>query len=186
MKKFITLLMVFAGFILTSNAQEVIQLEETELTFTPSAVILEEDYQNGVIRIQEKYATQFQADAIRFLKENFDVHRFLKEAGEDTDQVTVTLKSNSGLLVANYDKNGELIKTFQKFKDVPLPYDIRNQVYASYKGWNMTKNKYIAYGRMDQIENEKYLVHMENGKDREKFKITPSRVSGVAAVIEKQ
>lgn len=186
MKKFITLLIVCAGFAFTSNAQEIIQLEETELTFTPSAIILSEDYSNGVIKIREKYATQFRSDAIRFLKENFDVHRFLKEAGEDTDQVTVTLKSNSGLLVADYDKNGDLIRTFQKFKDVPLPFDIRNQVHANYEGWNMTKNKYIAYGKVDQIENEKYLVNLEKGKEREKVKIIPSRISGVAAVIEKQ
>lgn len=186
MKKFITLMIVFAGFVFTTHAQEVIQLEEAELTFTPTATVLEADYSSGVIVIKEKHAAQFQSDAIRFLKENFDINRFLRESGKDTDHVNVMLKSKSGILTAKYDKNGDLVKTFQKFKDIPLPSEIRNQVYANYEGWTMTKNKYVAYGMEDQLDTEKYLVHLERGKDKEKIKITPSQVSGVAALIEKQ
>ncbi|MDX1543741.1 MAG: hypothetical protein R3214_07335 [Christiangramia sp.] len=188
MKKFITLMLAVAGCIFASNAQ-VIQLEKVELSdFKPTAQIVFEDYANGVIKVKENHAKQFQSNAIKFLVENFDINRFMREAGEDTDQVNITVKSSNGLLLASYDKNGELVKTYQKFKDIPLPPAIRNQVYAQYEGWTMTKNKYVASGMEDKIDKEKYLVQLERGKDKENLKITPTSAAGtgIAAIIEKQ
>ncbi|MCM8570173.1 hypothetical protein NE848_12340 [Gramella jeungdoensis] len=188
MKKFITLMLAVAGCIFASNAQ-VIQLEKVELSdFEPTAQIVFEDYANGIIKVKENHAKQFQDNAINFLVENFDIYRFMREAGDDTDEVRVTLKSSNGMLLASYNKDGQLVKTYQKFKDVPLPPAIRNQVYAEYEGWTMTKNKYVASGLEDNIDKERYLVHLERGNDKEKIKITPKSTAGtgVAVVIEKQ
>lgn len=188
MKKFITFMLVAVGFVFVSYSQ-VIQLEKVELSdFEPTAQIVFEDYANGIIKVKESYAEQFQSNAINFLVENFDIYRFMREAGEDTEQVNVTVKSSNGLLLASYDKNGELVKTYQKFKDIPLPPAIRNQVFAEYEGWTMTSNKYVASSMAEKIDKEKYLVHLQRGKDKEKLKITPSSSAGtgVAAIIEKQ
>jgi hypothetical protein len=48
----------------------------------------------------------------------------------------------------------------------------------------MTKNKYLASGKMDQIDNQKYLVYLERGKEHKKLKITPPSISntGVASI----
>ena len=187
MKKFITFMLAVAAGIFTSYSQEVIQLEETELTFEPTGQVVFEDYSDGIVRIKENYAKQFQSNAIRFLVENFDINRFMRESGEGNDEFRVTVKSNNGILLASYDKEGKLEKTYQKFKDVPLPAAIRNQVFAQYEGWTMTNNKYIASGMKDKIDQEKYLVHLERGKDREKLKITPASASGLSvASIKKQ
>lgn len=185
MKKFITTLLVLAGCVLTSNAQ-VIQLEEAELTFEPSAQIVFEDYDNGIVKVKENYAKQFQSNAIQFLEDNFDIHRFMRTAGEENNQFSVTVKSSNGILLASYDKNGSLVKTYQKFKDIPLPPAIRNQVYAQYQGWTMTANKYIAFGMENNLDKEKYLVNLQRGKDKERLKITPASASGIGvATIEK-
>lgn len=187
MKKFITFMLAVAACIFTSYSQEVIQLEETELTFEPTAQVVFEDYSNGIVKVKENYAKQFQSNAIKFLVENFDIYRFMREAGEGNDEFRVTVKSSNGILLASYDKDGKLDKTYQKFKDIPLPPAIRNQVFAQYGGWTMTKNKYVAYGMEDKIDQEKYLVYLERGKDKEKLKITPASVSGLSvATIEKQ
>ncbi|MCG9972433.1 hypothetical protein [Christiangramia crocea] len=186
MKKFIILMLVAVGFVLTSYSQKVIQLEEAELTFEPTAQVVFEDYTNGIVRVKENYAKQFQSNAIKFLVENFDIYRFMREAGENLDQYDITVKSSNGVLLAQYNKEGNLVRTYQKFKDIPLSPEIRNQVFAQYEGWTMTKNKYIAAGMEDGIDKEKYLVHLERGKDREKLKITPARASGIGvATIEK-
>ena len=185
MKKLIVFILA-AGWFISSYSQEIIQLEETELTFEPTAKVVFEDYRNGIIRVKENYATQFQSDAVRFLKENFDIHRFIEESGEDNVQITVTMRSKKGLLMASYDGDGNLLKTFQKFKNVPIPAEVRNQVYAQYKNWELTKSKYIASGMEDKLDKEKYLLHLRNGKDREKLKITPASASGMGvATIEK-
>lgn len=182
MKKFITLLLV-AGWVLVSYSQEVIQLEETELTFTPTAEVVFEDYSNGIIKVKENFAKQFQDNAIKFLVDNFDIHRFIRESDEEFNEIKVTVKSSNGTLYATYDKNGELVNTFQKFKDVPLPSDIRNQLFASHgMGWEMLKNRYIASGKEDNIDNESYVVYMKNGNKKDKLKITPNRATGVASI----
>lgn len=175
--------MLVAGWVLASYSQKVIQLEETELIFEPTAQVVFEDYSNGIIRVKENYAKEFQEDAIKFLVENFNIHQFMRESQEKYDEIKVTVKSSNGILMANYDKNGNLVDTYQKFRDVPLPSDIRNQVFGTHgSGWTMLKNNYVATGLNKSIDEETYIVHMKNGNKKDKLKITPNRVTGVASI----
>ena len=183
MKKIITFVLL-AGWVLNSYAQEVIQLEETTLTFEPTGEIVFEDYENGIVKVKEKYQAQFQSDAIAFLNENFDIKRFREESGNPRGDVYVTVMSSNGKLNAIFNDRDELERTSQVFKDIALPYDVRNQVYANYEGWTLKKDKYIASGMESNIDKEKYIVYLERGKQKEKLKITPARssVNGVALV----
>lgn len=181
MKKIITLILV-AGWVLTSYSQRVIQLEETRLNFDPTAEIVFEDYDNGIVKVKEKYLTQFQSDAIAFMQKNFDIHRFI-EAQDSKGDIVVTAKCSKGYIRATYNDHGEIVNNYQKFKNIPLPYHVRNEVYSQNKGWNMTSNKYIAFGRKDQIEKQKYIMTLEKGKKKIKMKLTPTAsISGVASI----
>lgn len=181
MKKFITFLFVM-GCIAMSYSQKVIQLEEAEISYNPTAKILFQDYANGIFIVQERYAKQFQANAVKFLVDNFDIYGFMR-ANEDQnfDDVYVTLKSDSGFLKATYDKNGEIVKTFQKFKDIALPPEIREMVYSAHKDWTMTANTYTAKGKSTSLDKELYTVTVENGKNKEKLRLYPNK-SGVSSV----
>ena len=183
MKKLITFLLL-AGWFLTTYSQNVVQLEETTLTFEPTGQIVFEDYKNGVVKVKENYQAQFQSNAIAFVKENFDINRFRKEAGFDSGSIYVTVTSANGILNAVFNEKNELVRTFQKFTNIALPYEIRNEVYAKHEGWTITKDKYVASGFQSNINSEKYIVHLKKGKDRERLKITPARssVTGVAMV----
>ncbi|MUP45756.1 hypothetical protein E0K83_08360 [Gramella sp. BOM4] len=183
MKKFITFLIV-AGWVFTSYSQEVIQLEETNLTFEPTAQVVFEDYSEGIVRVKEAYARQFEKNAVKFLEENFNINEFLRiHRPEKYDEIKVTVQSSKGLLMATYDADGSLERTYQKFKDIALPADIRNQVYKAYgDGWVMTQNKYVASGMENQIDKETYTIQLKNGSSKEKLKITPNRVTGVAVI----
>ena len=183
MKKIITLILVLS-WVLTAHSQDVIQLEETQVNFEPTGEIVFENYADGIIKVKENYQRQFQSNAIAFIHENFDLERFRKESGGLDGDIYITVSSSNGALNALYNQDNELVNTFQKFHNVPLPFDVRNQVYASYKGWTITKDKYIAYGRESNIDNEKYIVYLEKDNKREKIKITPARssVNGVASI----
>lgn len=183
MKKFITLFLA-ASWVLTSYSQEIIQLEETTLNFNPTGEIVFEDYQNGVVKVKETYQRQFQSNAIAFINENFDIARFRTESGNLDGDIYVTVTGSRGQLTALFDQDDQLVNTIQKFKDVPLPFDVRNEVYAQFKGWTISKNKYVAYGKQANIDNEKYIVYLEKDKARERIKITPSRssITGVATI----
>ncbi|GAA4323121.1 hypothetical protein GCM10023115_51640 [Pontixanthobacter gangjinensis] len=183
MKKLITFVLL-AGWVLTAYSQKVIELEETTLTFEPTGEVVFEDYANGIVKVRENYAAQFQSNAIAFINENFDINRFRKESGNLNGDIYVTVTSPKGHLNARYDDKNQLVSTFQKFEDVPLPFEVRNEVYANYMGWTLTKDKYIASGTEGNIDKEKYIVYLEKGSEREKLRITPARTSttGVAMV----
>ncbi|MFV8225876.1 hypothetical protein [Christiangramia aquimixticola] len=183
MKKFIVLVLAL-GMAVGSFAQ-VIQLDETRLNFDPTAEIVFEDYQNGVVKVKEKYAAQFQGDAIKFMIRNFDIQRFIQEANVNAGDIVVTVKSSKGQLSASYDLDGNLLETSQRFTNINLPPSIRNQVYGNYQGWTMTKNKYMAFGKQDRIDKEKYIVILEKGNDRERVKIIPAQYNSGVASIEK-
>ena len=183
MRKIITFILAVC-WVLTANSQKVIELEETKVNFEPTGEIVFENYADGVIKVKENYQRQFQSNAIAFINENFDLTRFREESGNKDGDIYLTVTSSNGELNALYNENNELVKTYQKFHNVALPFDVRNQVYASYKGWTVTKDKYIAYGKAANIDNEKYIVYMEKDNKREKIKITPARssVTGVASI----
>ncbi|MDX1702359.1 MAG: hypothetical protein R3250_17155 [Melioribacteraceae bacterium] len=185
MKKLITFVLL-AGWVLTSYSQEVIELEETTLTFEPTAEVVFEDYANGIVKVRENYAAQFQSNAIAFIQENFDINKFRRESGNEDGEIYVTVTSSNGRLDATYNSDNELVRTYQKFENVPLPYEVRNEVYASYMGWTLTKDKYIASGIESNIDKEKYIVYLEKDNKREKLKITPARNSATGvAMVEK-
>ncbi|CAL66506.1 hypothetical protein [Christiangramia forsetii] len=182
MKKIITLILV-AGWVLSSYSQRIIQLEETRLNFDPTAEIVFEDYANGIVKVKEKFSTQFRSDAISFMKKNFDILRYMEAQDNINGDIIVTAKCSNGYIKATYNQDGEIVNNYQKFKNIPLPYHVRNEVYSQNKGWTMTSNKYIAYGRSDQIEKQKYIMTLERGKEKTKMKLTPSAsISGVASI----
>lgn len=182
MKK-INLLILAVGWVLTSYSQNVIQLEETRLNFDPTAEIVFEDYENGIVKVKEKFTTQFLSDAIGFMKKNFDVQKYAEAQDNFKGDLIVTARSSKGYLMATYNEDGEMVNNYQKFTDIALPYHIRNQVYSQYKGWTITSNKYIASGAGEQIDKEKYSFKLQKGKEKTKMKIVPeASVRGVASI----
>ncbi len=183
MKKFITFIFV-VGWVLCSYSQKVIQLEETELTFVPSAKMLYNDYDQGKFVVKEAYANQFQRDAIKFVKENFDVYGFMRANDhKDYDSFIVSVKSSKGYLKANYNRNGDLVSTFQKFNNIVLPLNVRGEFYTKSKGWTMIANQYIARSKGEVINDAKYIITLQQGNKKDKIKIYPkSNITGVASL----
>ncbi|AVR46315.1 hypothetical protein C7S20_14160 [Christiangramia fulva] len=183
MKKLIILVWIL-GFVSVSYSQKVIQLQEAKVTYEPSAKVLYEKYDNGnvVLKLQEAYVQQFRNDPVKFLINNFDMQAYLNEYNSMNNNLDVTIKSKSGYLKANYNKYGELVQTSQKFKNVLLPREIWNDVFASHRGWTMTKNVYTARGKGSAIDAQSYIITMKNGKMQKKLKINPVKKTSIVAV----
>ncbi len=140
------------------------------------------DYDQGKFIVKEAYANQFESNAIKFVRENFDINEFMRTHKDlDADSYFVTVKSGKGYLKAKYDENGDLVNTFQKFKNVVLPADVRGEFYAKSKGWTMVKNQYIARSKGNVINEAKYLITLQKGNKKDKIKIYPktSNMTGV-------
>lgn len=171
------------GWVFCAYSQNVIELEETELTFEPSAKVIFKDYANGKLVVEESYAKQFESNAIKFLTENFDIYQFLRENKlERFDQVTVSITSHNGYMKAEYDGNGELKRTFQKFKDLRLPLAVMEQIQDNYRDWSVLKNKYTATSVGSQIDSEKYVIHVQNGAMKDRLVIQPKANSNIGSI----
>ncbi len=184
MKKLIIFLWIL-GFGSVSYSQ-VIQLQEAKVFYKPTAEVMYEEYNNGnlLVVLKERYAQQFQNNAVKFLIDNFDVQNFMNQNSNMNNDFYVLIRSQRGFLKANYNKNGELLQTSQRFRDILLPREIWQSVYGSHQGWTMTKNIYSAKGKGSSIDSEKYLVTMKKGKKQEKLKLSPNKTRVSVAGLE--
>lgn len=135
--------------------------------------------------VKEKYAGEFTSDAIGFMKANFDIHAFMDEVEDsgNNDGYLIVFKNSKGSLEADFDKEGELRGTYQQFRDILVPDEIRKEIYRSHQGWTMVKNRYTARGNGEMVDKELYRIKLQNGNEVRSVKLDPSTlgVTGVAS-----
>ncbi|MCB7479711.1 hypothetical protein [Christiangramia sediminis] len=181
---FFSLLLVAVGLVGQAQEQKITQLEEAKVGFAPLDAKITQSGDSFSYKVEEEYEGEFTKDAIAFMKANFDIQNFISEFEEDKySSYVVTFRSSKGHLSADFNKEGELVKTFQKFQDIALPLDVRREVYMANKGWTMTSNKYIASGNGDLLEKEIYKVKLENGNQKRNVKLDSRSVSGTSVAV---
>lgn len=178
---FLSLIFVFAATL--SQAQQITQLEEAKVGFAPLEVEVTEDGDSFTYTVSESFSGEFVDNPIAFMKANFDIQNFIaKYENRGYDSYQITFQNGKGYLLAEFDNDGEVVKTFQKFEDIPLPLDVRRELYNSNKGWTMTQNKYMASGRGELLEKEIYKIKLENGNSKRNVKIDPRSVAKTSVV----
>lgn len=178
------LLLLLVGWIGTSQAQQITELEEAKV-IAPNTVEISSDLDNYTFIIKENYVGEFIKNPIGFMNENFDINAFIATINnDDYDEYIVTFKSAKGYLEANFDDDGTLLKTSQRFKDIVLPLNVRRELYRNHKGWTMVQNKYLASGKGERIDREVYKIKIKNGNQSQNIKIDP-RAIGASEVASK-
>ncbi len=85
--------------------------------------------------------------------------------GDEYDTYTVSLYIPDGKILAAYDKNGEIIRTIERFQNVKLPKDVRNAVYKRFPNWSLEKDVYLVnYHKNNEKVSKQYKVKLKNGK----------------------
>lgn len=172
-------LLLMVGWISTSQAQ-ITELEEAKVSFAPKAVKITSNLDNYTFVVKENHAGEFVKNPIKFMKENFDINAFITSIdNDDYDEYIVTFRSSKGYLEANYDDDGNILKTSQRFTDILLPHKVRRELYKNNEGWTMVQNKYLASGKGERIDREVYKIKLENGNKRRNVKIDPEEIGGV-------
>lgn len=132
-------------------------------TWTPdvSAVPTVEPFNPEVI-IPESEAERFTDDPVAYICQNFKIKEHSEFANSIGESVFyVTFRCAKGSLTAEYDSEGNLIATRQKFKNVSLPPEIRTEIYRDYKGWEVTNINYKARGKGEVVKNRRYVIRLE-------------------------
>ncbi|WP_295983357.1 nicotinate-nucleotide adenylyltransferase [uncultured Algibacter sp.] len=85
--------------------------------------------------------------------------------GDEYDTYTVSFYIPDGKILAAYDKNGEIIRTIERFQNVKLPKDVRNAVYKRFPNWSLEKDVYLVnYHKNNEKVSKQYKVKLKNGK----------------------
>ncbi|TYP99056.1 hypothetical protein C7447_102374 [Tenacibaculum adriaticum] len=134
------------------SAQDIV-LSEVDLTAVNYKYINAVDSKDAAIPVkllEEKAAT-------------YDIKKTELYSDEyDTYQVSFYIPD--GIVVAAYDKNGKIIRTIERYKDISLPKAVRDAVYKRFPGWTITKDVYKVSFHIDKDEAKKtYKFKLENG-----------------------
>lgn len=156
-----------------AQAQTVTELDEVKIGFTPFGVKVQQDGNQFTYAIENVDATDFVHNPIGFMKANFDIKNFIATIDDQKyDSYIVKFDSNKGSMIANFDRNGDLIKTDQNFKDILLPYELRGKVYKENKGWAMVKNKFTGRTKGEILTKEVYKIWLQKDNQRKTVKMS--------------
>lgn len=163
--------------VFTGRSQDITQLEEARINLEPILPVQTSNPDIYRFKVNQELAEDFIKNPLGFVKENFDINGFIASvANKNYDAYQVRFSTRKGYLEADYSKDGELKKSVQKFKDIYLPLDVRNELYRQTKGWEMVKNTYSARSNGVLLEKEMYRIKVKNGKKSRIVKIDPSQI----------
>ena len=175
----IILLVVFTFSNLT--AQEGLkskqQLNDVKLTYLKAEKVRVKP-KNVRSRLGDEHKKQFLRNPVKFCDEKIDVTALIESMNSKNNKsFVVKLQNSQGYIKATYNREGELQSTYQKFKDIIMPKDLQKEIFLDYKGWTITKTRYIAYGKGDKVNREKWLIGLSKGNSTKNVKINPTKIS---------
>ena len=91
---------------------------------------------------------------------------------DDYDYFEVTLHIPQGRILAAYDKEGTLLRTIERYKDVKLPDEVAVSILKNYPGWKMIGDVYsVRYhdGKSKRI----WKVSLTKGNKIMRIKMDP-------------
>ena len=83
------------------------------------------------------------------------------KADYEKQEYYVQYKIPHGEILAVYDKDGEIIRTAEKFKDISLPLAVSNAIVDKYPGWIISRDIYRVTYVKDGELNKTYKLFIE-------------------------
>ena len=81
---------------------------------------------------------------------------------DDYDKYTISFFIPEGRIVAAYDKDGKILKTIERFKNVKLPKSILATLAERYPGWEIVEDTYkVNYYDFSGTAKKQYKVKLE-------------------------
>lgn len=90
---------------------------------------------------------------------------------DDYDTYFVSFYIPEGEILAAYDKDGKLLRTAEKYKDVAVPDAVRSAVAARFPNWGIAKDVYLVNYHQETGATKTYKLTLQNGDERIKVKL---------------
>ncbi|MGB7842903.1 MAG: hypothetical protein WBL21_08945 [Salinimicrobium sp.] len=180
MRKLI-LCMFLLGIITTGHTQ--ILLKEANV-FSDAASLKLDPYSNSLtIHIPETRVGEFGEDPLMFLKNHFNVNNFV-QANKDLNfsSYQVWFKTKKGYMVAELDKEGKLLYSVQKFRNIILPQETRKGIRAKYPNAVIVQNKYVATTNGWDLNRKFYMVKIKDGNKVKRLHLEAPQSNALAGL----
>jgi hypothetical protein len=82
------------------------------------------------------------------------------------DTYFVSFHIPDGTILATYDKNGKLLRTAEKYKNIKLPEIIRTAVASRFPNWTISEDNYLVNYYDEGKTKKRYKLLLENGDQR--------------------
>ncbi|CAM4024247.1 hypothetical protein [Gillisia limnaea] len=89
---------------------------------------------------------------------------------DDYDTYFISFFIPQGKILASYDRDGKLLRTAEKFKDIALPKAVSTAVAKRFPGWSVSKDVYLVSYHEAKGASKTYKLLLENGDKRMRIK----------------
>jgi hypothetical protein len=158
MKKVI--LALFALGIAFPSFAQVVTLPEVEVSAKNYKYLDDVKSTSSAQTVQnlERYATSFDVRSSEYYEDEYDNY-------------FISFYIPNGKILAAYDKEGNLLRTVEKYENIKLPLVIAQSVAKNYPGWKITKNAYLVnYHDKMGVTKKEYKIVLEKGDEGMRIK----------------
>jgi hypothetical protein len=93
---------------------------------------------------------------------------------DDYDNYVISFYIPEGSILAAYDRDGNLLRTIEKFKNISIPAAVREAVAKRFPNWVITKDVYLVNYEDSKGSRKVYKLLLENGNKRLRTKTDES------------
>lgn len=157
---------ILLGFlVLGLTTQVYAQVVKEELLSEVIVVATNYKYLNDVNRTVESVPVKLLQDKVAtYDLKNSELYQ------DEYDTYEVSFFIPEGRILAAYDKDGNIIRTVEKFQDIALPNEVSTAVAKRFPGWTISKDVYLVHYNDKSGATKKYKLTLENGDKRMKVK----------------
>ena len=89
---------------------------------------------------------------------------------DEYDTYFISFFLPEGKILASYDRDGKLLRTAEKFKDIALPKAVAKAVAERFPQWTVSKDVYLVNYHDTKGASKRYKLLLENGDKRMRVK----------------
>ena len=83
------------------------------------------------------------------------------------DDYFISFYIPQGKILASYDKEGNILRTVEKYKNIALPNAVAESVVKNYSGWTIAENAYLVnYHDKKGVTKKEYKILLEKDSRR--------------------
>jgi hypothetical protein len=151
MKKSIFILLLL--FLSSQINAQVIELPEVVITAVNYKYLNSVDSEENSLSVQmlQEKVAMFDLKSSEYYNDEYDTYH-------------ISFYIPEGKILAAYDKDGRLLRTVERFKNVKLPRDVQSAIAERFPNWTLLSDVYkVNFHRENAITKKQYKVKLKNG-----------------------